>query len=248
MLDKHLKLEIKANNMKRVFVVSDTHGCLDILLDTLASVNFSTTDDHLLIINGDLIDRGQQSFEMLEWYDRANREGWCFATLGNHEHMLICAYENPSDNSYIFYANGGQWFKSLSTADKKECYRICKTLSSCIEVQLDNGKHLIVHAQYNDSNFIGDYSNDGFYDDDEYEDLLANAVWGRTSATNARYGSVLSQHTNKEYKSIVHGHTPNQKPIVVENLYFIDTGVVFGNGSLFTMLELNTLKLTGETP
>lgn len=238
----HEKLTLDLTRMDRVFVVSDIHGCLDILLETLASVRFDVRHD-VLIINGDLIDRGSQSLETLSWYSKANGEGWCYATLGNHEHMLIEAQDNWGEHSYIYLANGGVWFKDLQQADRQHCYDICKTLYSCIEVTLKNGKHMIVHAQYDKGFFVGNYNpeNDSYED---YEEQLAHAVWARTSAKCAKNGYVLAQHTNPDYTSIVHGHTPNTSPVVCENLYFIDTGVVYGNGKYFKMLELNTLQFT----
>ena len=47
------------------YVMSDLHGCFDEFQKMLKKLDFS--DEDQLIIAGDYIDRGKQSFEMLEW-------------------------------------------------------------------------------------------------------------------------------------------------------------------------------------
>ena len=45
--------------------MSDIHGCYDAFLSMLSAVRFSGSD--MLIAAGDYIDRGKQSYEMLQW-------------------------------------------------------------------------------------------------------------------------------------------------------------------------------------
>ena len=63
------------------YVMSDIHGCFDELLDMLKTIDF-TTDDKL-IIAGDYIDRGNQSYEMLRWIEE--KPDNVILLRGNHD-------------------------------------------------------------------------------------------------------------------------------------------------------------------
>ena len=61
--------------------MSDIHGCYDAFLSMLEKICFSDTDT--LIIAGDYIDRGRQSYEMIQWVERCP-SNVCLLR-GNHE-------------------------------------------------------------------------------------------------------------------------------------------------------------------
>lgn len=63
------------------YVMIDIHGCYDKFISMLEKIRFSGNDS--LIVAGDLIDRGTQSYEMLKWAEQCPSN----ITLlrGNHE-------------------------------------------------------------------------------------------------------------------------------------------------------------------
>lgn len=63
------------------YVMSDIHGCYHEFLAMLDKISFSDTDQ--LIIAGDCIDRGSQSYEMLKWME--NHSANIRLIRGNHE-------------------------------------------------------------------------------------------------------------------------------------------------------------------
>lgn len=63
------------------FIMSDIHGCFDEFRSMLAQINFSDTDQ--LIMAGDYIDRGTQSYEMLKWIEQCPPNAMLLR--GNHE-------------------------------------------------------------------------------------------------------------------------------------------------------------------
>lgn len=67
------------------YVMSDIHGCYDDFLSMLEKIGFS--DDDRLIIAGDYIDRGTQSYEMLKWIENCPPN--VFLLLGNHEEKFM---------------------------------------------------------------------------------------------------------------------------------------------------------------
>ena len=60
--------------------MSDIHGCYDDMIKMLEQIVF--TDEDTLILAGDYIDRGSQSFEMLKWIE-SNPKNVIFL-IGNH--------------------------------------------------------------------------------------------------------------------------------------------------------------------
>ena len=61
--------------------MSDIHGCYDAMMSMLEQVTFGDKDT--LILAGDYIDRGTQSYEMLKWIE-SNPQNVIFLR-GNHD-------------------------------------------------------------------------------------------------------------------------------------------------------------------
>lgn len=76
--DNYLKLNIRN---KRTIVTSDVHGRPDLLEQLLKNVDFSHED--ILIINGDIIDKGPDSIQMITYVERLMAQGNVYVTLGN---------------------------------------------------------------------------------------------------------------------------------------------------------------------
>ena len=76
---------IDANRRGRDFVVGDVHGCFRTLEQLLIRVGFEPGQDHLFSV-GDLIDRGPNSLDAIDWLVHGRIHT---ATMGNHENALI---------------------------------------------------------------------------------------------------------------------------------------------------------------
>lgn len=71
----------------KVAVISDIHGNLPALRATVAHVDAWSPD--LVVVNGDIINRGPNSGECLEWMlERRERSGW-HLLRGNHEEFVL---------------------------------------------------------------------------------------------------------------------------------------------------------------
>lgn len=109
---------------EKVFVVSDLHGVKSVYdgitnyLDELALCN--PEDDIKLIIDGDLIDRGNHSIEMIQdIIDRQNNQKGYFSIdvlAGNHEMMMYEALQ-MGYNSYYAQKYLG-WYQTLNDGGK----------------------------------------------------------------------------------------------------------------------------------
>ena len=73
----------------RVFIVGDVHGCFDEFMMLLRKAKYHSKH-HRLILLGDLINKGPDSFKMLSWVRSQKVE----ALMGNHELKFIKAIES----------------------------------------------------------------------------------------------------------------------------------------------------------
>lgn len=94
---------LPANETGRDIVVGDLHGSLDLLQRLLDHLHFDTTRDRLISV-GDLVDRGPDSLGCLELL----YEPWFHAVMGNHEKMMLDAFDDAAESIY-WTMNSGEW-------------------------------------------------------------------------------------------------------------------------------------------
>ena len=198
------KLTIKTE--KRVIVTTDIHGCFDALQTLLEKVNF--TDDDILVIAGDAIDRGPDSDKVLRFI-RDNENVHCI--LGNHEDMALKALRTGEpDWMYTFRLNGGEWL--MLHEDQGELLDIMEGFPTIIEIQKGDRKVGVVHAEPDtkDWNTIGSKA-------------PVNLIWGRT-----RLQHDICNHI-ENIDEILVGHTIVKHPTYTGNVFHMDMGAFLGN-------------------
>ena len=100
------------------FICSDIHGHFSLLEAELSHINFNESRDRLFCL-GDLIDRGDESPLALEWL----KESWFYAIQGNHERMLINAYEQRSEMLWRQWMMwGGSWAEDMDFDELEPIY------------------------------------------------------------------------------------------------------------------------------
>lgn len=126
--------------MKKTLVISDIHGMFDLFIKTLKDNDYNSKEDRLIIL-GDMIDRGEKSYEVVEYLKnlQKNNKDRVIVLRGNHEDMAITAYEsnrfsatdlwdyNGSSPTLDSYALNGKtigyhipWLKSLPLFHKEK--------------------------------------------------------------------------------------------------------------------------------
>lgn len=99
---------------ERVYVIGDVHGRLDLLRDLLAKVEehagaLPPNDATHVILLGDLIDRGEQSREVLGFvYAAQQRSDRLIVLLGNHEDMMLKALDRSPGALRAWMRIGGK--------------------------------------------------------------------------------------------------------------------------------------------
>ena len=69
------------------YVISDIHGCYEEFITMLDKIGFSGADR--LILAGDYVDRGKDSFRMLKWLEQ--RPENVYAIRGNHDEAFAAS-------------------------------------------------------------------------------------------------------------------------------------------------------------
>ncbi|MDR5616827.1 metallophosphoesterase [Arsenophonus sp.] len=200
---------IDGDRYRHIYAVGDLHGCYSLLMKKIQQVDFDKEKD-LIISVGDLIDRGEQSVECLDLLN----EKWFKAVRGNHEEMAISALKIGDANNWIY--NGGQWFFMLDYEKEilaKACLKLAEKLPLIIELNVNNKKIIIAHA---------DYPDDEYEFGKEINEI--DVVWSRDR---------ISKKESRDIKGadlFIFGHTPLIKGIWRRsNQEYIDTGAVFGH-------------------
>lgn len=210
----------------RIFFTTDLHGYYDLLHEKLKEVAFDENRD-ILIVGGDLCDRGPDSRYILDYLD----EPWFHSVRGNHEEMFIDAYEDgwESVSGQMLFANGGEWVKSCTPQMLKAIYEAFKDLPLAIELTTNKETIGVVHAQVPYNNW------------EEFSKLTraelefnagSTAQWARTN-----YDYRL-QIQVKGVDRLFVGHTPTFSGEIEQlgNTYYCDLGSFFRNK--ICMLEI----------
>ena len=205
--------EFDINQEGQDYICGDVHGCVDLLQDTLNAVGFSERVDRLFIV-GDLIDRGEASYEAL----RLLYEPYVYCVKGNHEDLMLSGLHDRQAYS-LWYRNGGGWFEQLTEEEKsylvEQLIPAVEELPLFITLNHKSGKRIgICHAEppTTDWNDVYDWENMKTHS-------LINAIWGRNKVNGH-----LSNKITKNIDYTFHGHTIVDKVTQVGNSFFIDTG------------------------
>ncbi|MBV9125592.1 MAG: serine/threonine protein phosphatase [Planctomycetes bacterium] len=89
----------------RILAIGDIHGCSRALRELLAAVQLQT-EDHIITL-GDYVDRGPDSFGVLEQLLALKTKHHWIPLRGNHEIMMLAAREN-SQKKKDWLLNGGK--------------------------------------------------------------------------------------------------------------------------------------------
>lgn len=209
------------NTNGKDYVVGDIHGCFTKLQTALNSIGFDESKDRLFTV-GDLVDRGPESDEVLDWLAKP----WFFSTMGNHEEMALdCAHGWYDRDSYL--QNGGAWFLALDNRTQQYYAKAFKNLPYVIEVETASGLVGILHAECDAPSW--DYLKANLKHFISTNQLL----WGRNIICDGgRSGRVDG------INMIYVGHTPVMESLTIGSHRYMDRGTCFADGKDFYIEEL----------
>jgi serine/threonine protein phosphatase 1 len=226
------------NTTGRDLIVGDIHGHFTKLQSLLDEVGFNPEAGDRLFSVGDLVDRGPESDDALEWLAKP----WFHAVQGNHEGMAIDWAQGMGDRSN-YVANGGAW-NIGNTPEVRQLYADAfSALPIAIELETDLGLLGIVHAgcPYNDwTAFAVDLQRDDLTPM-QRDHLTMMATWSRDRINNMDDSMVSG------VDAVVVGHTPMERVTSLGNTIFIDTAGWHPKGNGFTILDASTMGKASHT-
>ena len=245
--------KVAANQAGRDFVVGDVHGHFDALRRLLDGVGFRPGVDRLFSA-GDLIDRGPQSEEAVEWIEAGKI---ALTVMGNHEEMMLMALTEPSADDADAYArmsaggredlwfgNGGSWWESLSwDAEKAGSDQVkalhdrwisaLRSLPYAATVETIHGDIGIIHS----CPLKPDWPDAVALMENGSANARTRAVWTRMRAYGANYRERIVDHAQGDsglplpegrftgVRAVTAGHSPVKQVGWDANLLNLDAGV-----------------------
>ena len=237
-----LHQEIPLNKDRRHFVVGDIHGRYEAFLNLLDEINYDQSTDMIYSV-GDLIDRGPQSVETVEFFKQPNT----YAVRGNHEQMLV----NPREwrDIWLYPPNGGPaTLLSLESYgyDEKWLADFCRKLPICLDVgeKDEEGAFRLIHAELPPSVSEDDFRL--FLIEHPADAPEGELLWGRTTVMQAQKnvarmkpaGHGIEFHPDWTKRQVFCGHTPTELVVRVGNMWWIDTW----KSKTMTMMNALTLE------
>ena len=149
-----IKIEkINENDYNRIFVMSDIHGQYDLFLKMLDRIDLKRED--LLVIIGDICDRGKKSYEIYMKCMKMRKLGYNLKfILGNHEDMFLEDLENDYpiryETEYSVFRNS-KYFENKDMKDwheenfLEEIEWLVKWLKNCPLI-ISGNENIFVHA------------------------------------------------------------------------------------------------------
>lgn len=205
---------------ERLIANGDTRGCYDSLKELLENHIQLQKKDKLVLL-GDYIDRGRKSKEVVDFLIELLQNGYeVIPLMGNHEAMLIDAYENE-ENISIWIQNGGnETLKSFGIRSLNNIESRYIAFFKDLRYYYSSENYYFVHAGFND-NAINPFT--------DYYSMLWNS--------KEYYKNPLLVN-----KRIIHGHNPitvskcKERILSRCDVINIDTGCVYKDKEGFGIL------------
>lgn len=199
-------------NGNHIVAIGDIHGCAASNEAMLQKLDNKFQDKPTYVFMGDYTDRGPNSKRVVEQLLEFKKEHKCIFLRGNHDEMLLKAYEDGRWDLWL--ANGGDTtLENYNSTPRnfdlpEEHHQFFR--DTILYWQTDN--YFFVHGGISPDltireNLESDYERNNF-------------LWQRDH---------VYARGNHWEKTVVFAHTPVKEPIVEDNMIGIDTGCVYKN-------------------
>lgn len=225
----------------RKFIIGDIHGELNKLLQCLKAVKFDYEND-LLIQLGDVVDRGPDSFLVVEELLKIKN---LIAIRGNHDASFRDAIISGNLSNNILYSQGGNETRHsyVQHCQRSDIGKLVVPdshreffLNTQKNYWVDNDNNLFVHGGFNRHNHIDQQESPNVYYWDR--DLFMSAL-----SYKAMKDNTYPFRIKDNFNHIFVGHTPTlywgiETPITAANITNLDCGS--GKGGKLTIFNLDT--------
>ena len=222
------------NTEGRDLCVGDIHGHFTKLQKALYDIGFDPRCDRLFSV-GDLVDRGPECRDALEWLDKP----WFNSVRGNHDDY-VCRFDTCDTNNWVY--NGGSWFAGMAWDEKREFAAQFRDLPFAIEVETDYGLVGIVHAECGRTTWaqFALELRAPMHSRQEQKNMRNTAMWSRKRIDS------MDAEGIPDLRAMIVGHEVVSELTWLGNVAYIDTGG--HRAGEFTILDLNSLTPTPAKP
>ncbi|ELP6119390.1 TPA: hypothetical protein I7730_00725 [Vibrio vulnificus] len=249
------KFELDLSGGQSLFAVTDVHGHLDLLIWGLRELGFKFPDFNekqngdYLIVAGDMVDRGSQSYETIQairFLDGA------LPVRGNHEELAYSGVVSGRSSLYSHWLlNGGDaWHEKHHKGVLVDALSWAVNLPEVLDLRISDGSRIgVTHAglprgtNWNEIlEVVEGTAKEGvnpLVKRKMYQDLC----WSRDDFLNE------AGHSIEGVDAVLHGHNSIKcgKPLILGNRVYFDTGVCYCvNGSEESCLTILHYKKGGE--
>ena len=210
-------------------IVGDVHGCLDELLELMATLGYEVDrqdaafsvvppDGRKLVFVGDLVDRGPATPDVLRLAMTMVDAGQAFCVPGNHDMKLMKALKGRDVQLTHGLAESLQQLEKEPAEFRAQASKFLDDLVS--HYVFDDGKLVVAHAGMKES-MQGRGS----------AKVRDFALYGETTGETDDFGLPVRYNWSADYRGkalVVYGHTPVPEPLWLNGTVNIDTGCVFG--------------------
>jgi serine/threonine protein phosphatase 1 len=226
--------------MKRLLIISDIHGEIELFEQLLTDVDYDSTIDQLILL-GDYVDRGANSKKVLDKVIELKSQG-AFVLKGNHEDMMIKALTTDEGRFWKNWVNrngGNKTLESYGFTDndfvvhdeeefskpKLHCVTLDRHLDFIqnLEHFIEMDEYIFVHAGVNPTLPI--------IETDPY-----TLMWIREDFYKEYMGA----------KTVIFGHTPTKYLHGNHSIYFGKNRIIGIDGGAVFEGQLNCLELPSK--
>jgi serine/threonine protein phosphatase 1 len=189
----------------RKFAISDIHGCKETFRVMLEKQLKVTANDELYLL-GDFVDRGPDSKGVLDYVIQLREAGYnIHCVKGNHEQMMMDAYDHSEDMEMWLYNGGKETLRSFGTEAMGGIDESYINFMADFEDFIEVDNYILVHAGLNFKGKSKDTQGEGFLW------RLYNPLSDRKSMMWIRFWYEDIDWNWLKDRIIVHGHTPVEK-------------------------------------
>jgi serine/threonine protein phosphatase 1 len=198
---------------KRTIVIGDIHGCYDEMIELINQIG--VTDDDMILSLGDIVDRGNKSVEVYEFFkNRPNAK----VLVGNHERKHI--------NQVLSYAQ-----EIVKIQFGEEYDNFLKWLNE-LEYYHETDEAIIIHAAFEHDKSLAD----------QKVEVLSGSTSGERKLEKKYEPNTYWSAYYEGTKPIIYGHrVVGDTPEINNNTFAIDTGAC--HGGYLTAIELPNFKI-----
>ena len=225
----------KKNRAGRDLIVGDIHGHFSKLQAALDAAGFDPARGDRLFSVGDLVDRGPESGQVLEWLQKA----WFHPVQGNHEDMAIRWGQPDCRMDRELYAqNGGIWNIANTPQERAEISLALSCQPLAIEIETESGLIGVIHAgcPFDSWDEFSAVTTSSLLKPVNIKSLRQQCLWDRSRIEHGDIKPVSG------VRAVVVGHTPvSCAPHTLGNTIYIDSGAWAFDEVDFCLLDAATL-------